>query len=52
MKKIISYAFTVLCLLHVNNIIAQDSSEVITEELGEVVLSIPFSDSKESSEFI
>ena len=49
MKKIISYAFTVLCLLHVNNIIAQESSEVIAEELGEVVLSIPFSDSKESS---
>jgi len=48
MKKFISYAFMALCLLHTNNIIAQESSEA-TVDLDEVVLSIPFNDSKESS---
>ena len=47
MKKIISYAFMALCLLYTNKNIAQESTEAV--DLDEVVISIPFNDSKESS---
>jgi iron complex outermembrane receptor protein len=50
MKKIISYAFMALCLLHTNKNISQTSDEVIiTEDLDEVVISIPFNESKKNN---
>ena len=50
MKKIISYAFMALCLLYTNKNISQTSDEVIiTEDLDEVVISIPFNESEENN---
>jgi len=50
MKKIISYAFMALCLLYTNKNISQTSDEVIiTEDLDEVVISIPFNESEKNN---